>query len=281
MARLKIARPRLAPGRARGNMGGAEGRRVYDRQRERANPWRAWYRTKQWKALRREILDRDLWTCQQTRVMLSGKHPAPNSPVVDHILPHRGNPELFWDRANLQAVSKVWHDSIKQAEEKSGRKVASTHPEWLRPSLVPLTIVCGPPASGKSGLVRARAGVGELVIDLDEIAARLSAQGLRRWSRDKWLGPALRVRNNLLGQLSRDPGWPAAWLIVSEPSSIKRDWWQAKLEPVEMLVLAVASEECRRRAKIDGDRDQAVTSQAIADWWRRYTPRPGETTLKT
>lgn len=57
--------------------------------------------------------------CQQTGVALVGRHPKPNSPVVDHITPHRGDPELFWDEANLQAVAKGWHDSEKQRQERA------------------------------------------------------------------------------------------------------------------------------------------------------------------
>ena len=30
--------------------------------------------------------------------------------VVDHIQPHRGDPVLFWDRANWQALCKPCHD---------------------------------------------------------------------------------------------------------------------------------------------------------------------------
>lgn len=30
--------------------------------------------------------------------------------VVDHVLPHRGDPELFWDRANWQPLCKACHD---------------------------------------------------------------------------------------------------------------------------------------------------------------------------
>lgn len=86
-------------------------------QRLEANPWRAWYSTKRWRDLRLTILQRDRWTCQRTGVLLIGKHPAPNSPVVDHIKPHRGNEALFWDMNNLHAVSKAYHDSTKQAEE--------------------------------------------------------------------------------------------------------------------------------------------------------------------
>ena len=37
--------------------------------------------------------------------------------VADHIEPHRGDPVLFWSRANLQCLCKPCHDSTKQAEE--------------------------------------------------------------------------------------------------------------------------------------------------------------------
>jgi 5-methylcytosine-specific restriction enzyme A len=30
--------------------------------------------------------------------------------VVDHIVPHRGDPALFWDESNWQAMAKVCHD---------------------------------------------------------------------------------------------------------------------------------------------------------------------------
>jgi 5-methylcytosine-specific restriction enzyme A len=39
--------------------------------------------------------------------------------VVDHRKPHRGNPALFWDRKNWQAMAKECHDS-KTAREDGG-----------------------------------------------------------------------------------------------------------------------------------------------------------------
>ncbi|RPH38338.1 HNH endonuclease [bacterium] len=36
--------------------------------------------------------------------------------VVDHIVPHKGDMELFWDRDNWQALCKACHDS-KTAKE--------------------------------------------------------------------------------------------------------------------------------------------------------------------
>lgn len=40
--------------------------------------------------------------------------------VADHIRPHRGDPALFFDRANLQCLCAVCHSSRKQAMERRG-----------------------------------------------------------------------------------------------------------------------------------------------------------------
>lgn len=39
--------------------------------------------------------------------------------IADHIVPHRGDPDLFW-RGDLQSLCKLHHDSAKQREEKGG-----------------------------------------------------------------------------------------------------------------------------------------------------------------
>jgi len=38
--------------------------------------------------------------------------------VVDHIIPHRGNTALFWDRYNWQPLCKDGHDRHKQRQER-------------------------------------------------------------------------------------------------------------------------------------------------------------------
>lgn len=90
------------------------------RARDASQAWRAWYKTARWQKLRLKILERDGYTCQQTGELLVGRHPAPNSPVVDHIKAHRGDAERFWSEKNLQTVSKAWHDSVKQSIERQG-----------------------------------------------------------------------------------------------------------------------------------------------------------------
>jgi len=89
------------------------------RYRDETQEHRAWYKTARWQKLVMRIRQRDGYVCRKTGVILSGKAPAPNSPVVDHIVPHRGDPVLFWDETNLQTVSKVWHDSEKQRQERA------------------------------------------------------------------------------------------------------------------------------------------------------------------
>lgn len=39
--------------------------------------------------------------------------------LVDHVIPHKGNDALFWDRQNWQPLCKPCHDRHKQRKEQS------------------------------------------------------------------------------------------------------------------------------------------------------------------
>ncbi|MEM9964997.1 MAG: HNH endonuclease [Asticcacaulis sp.] len=86
--------------------------------RVRAEPWRAWYSTARWRNLKAEAHVRDCYTCRRCGRVCGGKHPAADSPVADHIEPHRGDEAKFYDLDNIQTLCK-WpcHDRDKQAEE--------------------------------------------------------------------------------------------------------------------------------------------------------------------
>jgi hypothetical protein len=247
--------------------------------REQTTDWRSWYKTARWQRLRETILIRDAFTCQKTGIMLLGKHPAPDSPTVHHRHAHRGDPALFWDPDNLESVAKSWHDSVAQALEHAD-KVAAIHPKWLQPSLVPLTIVCGPPASGKTTYAKDNAGPFDLIIDLDIIASEISGEPVHGWNRDAWLNAALYRRNDLLGSLSRPSRYPAAWLIVSEPKAKHRDWWQQTLKPKAIVVIETSEPQCVANAAKDEGRDQKRTADGIVRWWFDYDRRPGETVIR-
>ncbi|MCJ8139503.1 HNH endonuclease signature motif containing protein [Falsirhodobacter halotolerans] len=50
--------------------------------------------------------------------------------VVDHIVPHRGDLALFWDRANWQTLCPDHHDRAKQREEVRGFSVEKGADGW-------------------------------------------------------------------------------------------------------------------------------------------------------
>lgn len=86
-----------------------------DQQREAIAPWRRWYKTARWQRLRESVLIRDQFTCRKC-----GTIETDTSMLVgDHIVPHRGDPELFWSQANVQCLCKTCHDRDKQAEERN------------------------------------------------------------------------------------------------------------------------------------------------------------------
>lgn len=86
-------------------------------------PWRKLYNTRRWAETRQEVLIRDAYTCRMCGRVCGGKSPAPDSPVVDHIRPHRGDERLFWPTTNLQTLCKSpCHDRHKQRQEQESRR---------------------------------------------------------------------------------------------------------------------------------------------------------------
>lgn len=99
----------------------------------RGNPQaRRWYKRARWhKGLRPAQLAREP-ICRQCKALgrvndgsLTGDGARQTDPkrrrlVVDHIVPHRGDPALFWDPANLQTLCPDHHDRDKQREDLRG-----------------------------------------------------------------------------------------------------------------------------------------------------------------
>lgn len=111
---LKVLKPRLTKLLPRL----ATPREVRDKRYSPDATVRGWYHSARWQRLRQEVLIRDLYTCQQTGVILTTGRDAPNAAVVHHKVPHKGDEKLFWDSSNLESVAKSWHDSEAQREER-------------------------------------------------------------------------------------------------------------------------------------------------------------------
>lgn len=79
-----------------------ERRRAYDRARGGRL-----YGTRRWRDFRRA------WLLANPACVKCGK-PAS---LVDHVVPHRGDPELFWRTGNHQSLCDHCHNSTKKCEE--------------------------------------------------------------------------------------------------------------------------------------------------------------------
>lgn len=114
MARLKQMPSRLSSApRLLGNS--PQGERERSKHRLIHSPWRAWYNTARWKALRLDVLTAAGFACARCG-RLDGNT---TRLVADHVVPHRGDEQLFWDRSNLQCLCKPCHDRDKQREERA------------------------------------------------------------------------------------------------------------------------------------------------------------------
>lgn len=108
MARMKQLAPRGRQMKPRGS-GGA----VPVRSRDRIDTWRRWYKTPEWRALRKDVLIGALFTCARCGFIGESR-----DLVADHIEPHRGGRDLFFDRTNLQCLCATCHSGAKQREER-------------------------------------------------------------------------------------------------------------------------------------------------------------------
>ena len=108
MARMKQLAPRGRQLKARGS-----NTAVPVRSRDRIDTWRKWYKTAEWRALRSDVLLAALFTCCRC-----GHLGESRDLVADHIQPHRGDRDLFFDRSNLQCLCATCHNGDKQREER-------------------------------------------------------------------------------------------------------------------------------------------------------------------
>lgn len=111
MARLKQLAPRVGMMSARVTSIGAGPDRL--KRRDQMVAWRKWYKTAEWQRLRWQCLSNALFTCVRCGVVGQSR-----DLVADHIRPHRGEHELFFDPKNLQCMCATCHNRDKQREER-------------------------------------------------------------------------------------------------------------------------------------------------------------------
>ncbi|MBS3962439.1 MAG: AAA family ATPase [Sandarakinorhabdus sp.] len=257
----------------------------------------AWpYSTAQWQRLRLLKLQSEP-LCQECRSF--GRIVVAR--VVDHVVPVKHGGAAFPALSGLRSLCWRCH-SAKTARgieagpvrtskprrgcDADGRPLDAAHPwgerrmsegasrarpDGLERSAVPLTIICGPPGSGKTTLARERAKPLDIVIDLDDILVKLSGEPRYAVSK-RWLAQALELRNNLLQALATERAAGHAFFIVGAPTHEERQWWQDQLGG-DVILLAVPAGECLRRIAEDADRKGMAGRyvRPVHEWWDRFT----------
>lgn len=197
---------------------------------------------------------------------------------VDHIIPlHVGGPDTDDNTQNLCIAchaEKTRQDGsrrfISRAGDQNQQRIESLmRPSTLAPSGIPLTIVCGPAAGGKSTYIKNNAKPGDIIIDMDMIRTELGI-GAHEWN-SKTLERSLERRNEMLASLASATA-SHAWFIVSAASSAERDWWRQVLQPVSVVVVMAAESACVDRIVRTREGERAARSvKATRKWWREYT----------
>lgn len=248
---------------------------------------RAVTRGPRWQALRMSILDRDGHACRQCgdRGRLE----------VDHIKPVRTHPALAYDPANLQALCPACHTRKTRLEcghpERSpeardwarmvgqleaGQTDAFSIPYQLRPSAVPVELIAGPPAAGKSTYAKAKAGADDVIIDLNDCLHAASGEA---WTDDRdTLRTAFRARDKALRGLA-DRRTGRALFIISAASLAERMAWKKALLRVSVTVIDTPASTCKARIRAERSRHHAVEKMCalVDDWWRAYAADGGST----
>lgn len=196
--------------------------------------------------------------------------------AVDHIRPKaKGGTD---DDGNLELLCKACHadktrkDSLRRRTvgvdgwSTGPKRFGYSIPDDVRPSAIPVVLVCGPPASGKSHWIKQRATDADTVIDFDECRKKV---GGRKWDARKEIKrAAFALRDQMIHQLANKTEG-IAYLIVTAPKQEEREAWRAALGDVSIVVIRTPADECIRRIKSDPDRAEAASVQigAVKDWW--------------
>ena len=250
--------------------------------------WRKLYKSRAWTNGRLIFLASNP-LCE--RCLNAGRTTA--ATVVNHRTPHKGDVVLFFDQDNWEATCKPCHDRDIATEERRGYSdrigidgwpVDDRHPvnnpaarkrhgwsipDGVQPSGIPVMLVCGPPAAGKSTYVQMRAAEGDTIIDFDAIRRIV---GGTKWDQRKAINrKAFAYRDKMIrGLADRRKG--KAWLIAMAPTKAERTAWANALGRVTEVMVVPSKEQCLKQMRSDPDRKatEAIQQAEIERWFAAY-----------
>lgn len=98
--------------------------REHDAKRRTEQPWRRWYNTQRWKALRLSQLMREplCKRCKDRGVVRAAT-------VAHHVVAHKGDGQLFFDAGNIASSCADCHDIDEQRIERGGKARQAIGPD--------------------------------------------------------------------------------------------------------------------------------------------------------
>lgn len=232
----------------------AERHKKYDRDRRRAEE-KKFYNSVFWRNLSK--VQRTRYPYCQWKYEDGTECRSTHRLCADHIIPRdQGGKDHL---SNLQSLCGTHHNI------KTGQETGS----FLGRPLV--TIVCGPPGSGKTSYVLARAKPLDLILDLDRILSALSL--CQSHVKPLYLMQAgWQARDAIYAQLEKSKNVPRAWIIEGAPTPERRMMLRDRFN-AEVIVLLPTQEQCLARIAKAENRDQSAPwADYVTQWFASYKP---------
>ncbi|MEX0661154.1 MAG: AAA family ATPase [Balneolaceae bacterium] len=184
--------------------------------------------------------------------------------VLDHITRMKAGGGVF-DESNLQWLCSYHHNRKSQKEG------------YMQQTKV--TIVSGPPGSGKTTWVKEHHSSGDLVYDLDEIFKAISFQ--IKYDKPKQLTDlAFRIRDLMYRFIKEPNKIETAWIITTAPEADKRKEL-ASMFGANLIRLAVDKEECLNRIEAQGRTNDKNWNQLVDEYFKLFQEIEGEEVIRT
>lgn len=219
------------------------------------------YRSKEWKEFRQVIISQRTKADGFVYDEITGK---PIVKAYDIILHHKI--ELTLDNVNDTNIT-LNPDNIMLVSFRTHNEIHNRFGSWTRHTY----LVYGSPLSGKSSYVKERAGIHDLIIDVDKIYACISNNPM--YIKSGRLYDCMdAVKQALFDCIKYKRGkYINAWIIGGYPFKGERERLAAEYGAEEIFIDCTKEEALARLATVQDGRDIKEYEKYICTWFDRYS----------
>lgn len=137
-----------------------------------------------------------------------------------------------------------------------------------------ITILCGPPGSGKSTYVNEHMRRGDLLIDFARLNLAINPTLHRAHENLVYIWEA---RDHLYEQLLKPTKLRRAWIIECAAKRERRQYLRSYFKGSRLIVMETPAHICLDRIAKDATRDNnADWTHLVHEWWQDYEPNDYE-----